>query len=54
MEPLPVYSDKLRKEEPDIWHLVGAAVLVTDEDVISSLESFVTLPGEPCRSGRSG
>jgi hypothetical protein len=45
-KPLPVYSDYPRLESPDIWHLVGAAVLVISTDVIDLLEPFISRAGE--------
>ena len=42
----PVYSDRLRLVEPDIWSLVGAAVLVMFEATIELLEPHITTAGE--------
>ncbi len=44
--PLPVYSDRPRLEEPDIWHLVGCAVLVMSKATVEALEPFVSMAGE--------
>ena len=44
--PQPIYVEKPRLEPPDIWHLVGAALLLMNEDVIAQLEPFVSRAGE--------
>jgi hypothetical protein len=51
--PLPVYSDRPRLERPDVWHLVGAAVLAMDAETIGSLEPFVRRAGELLELTRS-
>jgi hypothetical protein len=44
--PQPVYAYESRLDRPDIWHLFGAAVLVLDEEVVETLEPFVSMAGE--------
>jgi hypothetical protein len=44
--PMPIYSQSPRLQQPDIWQLVGAAVLVFSEEVAQALEPFVSIAGE--------
>jgi hypothetical protein len=44
--PPPVYSDYIRLPKPDIWRLVGAAVLVIPSRLVPDLEPHLSWAGE--------
>jgi hypothetical protein len=46
LQPLPVYVDQPRLLRPDVWNLVGCAVIVVRDEVLNSLEPSLSVSGE--------
>jgi hypothetical protein len=44
--PLPIYSDQPRLQRPSFWHLVGAAVIVVEHEVVDLVGQFLYPAGE--------